>query len=116
MKRSAVTLLAASVLLLPALSAVEHTDRQLGPTLEGREITVTGHDERDRSLHIEAAAGIVQAECPECVLDKRQSGAEERAEPAPEFGLADGRPAREMPALRNLESSASGPPRAPPLV
>lgn len=116
MKRSAVSLLAASLLLLPALSALEHTDTQLGARLADQEIVVTGHDQRDATLHIEAASGVVLVQCPECVLDKRQTGAEEQAKPSVAVGPSEGRVRSEDSASRSLESSASGPARAPPRI
>jgi hypothetical protein len=116
MKRPAATLLVASVLLLPALSAGEHTDTQLGAILDDQEITVTGHDERDATLHIEAASGIIAVQCPECVLDKRQSGADEEPEPSLVTGPNQGRVQFENSTSRSSELSAACPARAPPLA
>lgn len=116
MRRATITLLSVAAMLLPVLSTLGHQDRELAGALEDQEITVTGHDERDATLHIEAAVGVVLSQCPECVLDKRQSGADRRAKPvlalaSPRRGLVP-----EVSVRRSFADSECAPARAPPLA
>lgn len=116
MRRLATNLFAVAAVLLPAASALSHLDTDLHPPFGGQELVVTGHDDLDPTLHMEAPSGLVLVQCPECVLDKRQSGAHQEAKPALTSRSSERRTLFEEPASRSLELASSGSPRAPPLV
>lgn len=116
MRRPNTTLLAVAAVLLPAASALGHLDKELHAPFGDREIVVTGHEELDPVLHIEAPSGIVLVHCPECVLDKRQSGARAEEKAAPTSMSSERRYLFEGPSTRSFEPCASGAPRAPPFA
>ncbi|MCP4204580.1 MAG: hypothetical protein GY769_21945 [bacterium] len=116
MRRLATTLFAVVAVLLPAVAALGHLEAELHAPFGGREIVVTGHAELDPVLHIEAPSGTVFVQCPECVLDKRQSGAHPEARPALAPRPLGRRTLAEQAPSWTFKLSASGSPRAPPLV
>lgn len=116
MRSVSTTLLAAVSALLPLLSLQGHVDLELAASLDEREIVVTGHIERDATLHIEAASGVVHQRCPECVLDKRRFGTDRQAKPVAMPGPSGPKVVPRDATAPSAVRSATAPARAPPLV
>lgn len=116
MRSLATTILAVAAVFLPALSTVGHLDTQLPTSLGDQEIVVTGHDEFDPVLHVEPPTGVVVVHCPECVLDKRQSGSRVEASPGLVRNRAAGRFQLEESSIWTRELTPSCSPRAPPFA
>ena len=112
----ATALLAVCAALMPVVSAFGHLDAALPASLDDREIVVTGHDERDFLLHVEARSDVVVVHCPECVLDKKQSGASAAFRLATTVLATDRHCWTEVATSWHRELSPSSSPRAPPVA
>lgn len=114
MRRLPTALLAAATVLLPVLSMVAHVGQSLASAGRNQLVLVTGHEEPEPALHIEAQSGTIDVHCPGCLLDKREPARASDPGAASKREVRGPRAPVQAGARLPLELSAQRSPRAPP--
>ena len=107
-QRAALTAIALLVLLAPSLAVELHpSGNHLAASALGDEtVYLSGHDQADRSLHVEPVAGTGDVHCPGCIL--RQQGQSAFAEPPSGVAWMPGRaPFRRPEPVVSLSRTSS---------